>query len=1355
MRSVAFAAFFLSGASSLIFQSIWSRMLAHVFGASSVAISTTVSVFMAGLGLGAFLAGRYADRIKHPVITYAVVEGLVGVWALLVPLLVSPEGWLSDVNGWLRAELGAESMGFMIARFLCVVPILLIPTTLMGSSLPLLSRHFVQRSQKSGDIGSWVGALYAVNTFGAVAGVNLGAFVLMPNVGVTATNIIAACMNFALCGGIFLMRRRLLGDTWKPGEKLQWLPRADDDAQPAEGSEAAAPDTEDGAGEDTREPESRAADAPTAPSKPSVAWIAGGVVAIAFGGGLFFAVDGSLAIAVAIPFLLGGFVALGHYLTARGRAGGSAAEPPPGEPEGDAPTDELLDASLQDDPDAPALPIPPIARKAAFFAFALSGLAALCYEVVWTRALAMTIGSSFWGFALILQTFLIGIALGSAIASGAIKAKRLLPTSALASLLLIALANALWGIHHPRDNPEGGLVMWLTLFAVFAVPVVAIWAAVRHRRQVTGDRSAPVAPALLMLLVPAVASLFNVLLFDQGRFEGAAVIIAAVTCTLALFLALVVGLRRYPVLQLAMMPLFIALAAFVNYIFQDDVPCAFAQMVSTIDRLYEHIGLVQFFMFLTVVLCTLPATVGMGAMFPMTLRVWTSGGESVGRDVGNVYAANTLGSILGAWLPGFVLMQSLGMERTIITGMFVYLGIALVMLLAASADRGESAALEQGDAEGAERKAPPPWYAVAIYVIAPCIPPLVVFLALLGWKPSFWDELDDMRWNLSRMTLGVFRVSLAEDACSDQWGEPDLVYYHDGLSTTVSVERWGRHYALKNNGKVDASNGDDMPTQIMVAAYPLLMHPKGPEGLDVAVVGFGSGVSVGTALKFPVRSVDVMELERAIPEASKFFEDVNDLDYVLTDFPYVQMDRLTVINDDGRNYLTATDKQYDVIVSEPSNPWITGVSDLFTTDHFRITKKRLREGGIYCQWVQLYELSPENIKVIYRTFASQFEHVVVFAAEDLSSDTVLLGSDSPLPLDLERVSAAYSLPGIREELERAYIHSPFDVFARTLLASRDEVMQFTQIEYRLRGGEWVAYPDSSNPPDRGCPPESCRREPVVLNTDDNAHIEFQAPRDLIGFQRFEGYLANIYSPEWPYGRLMEHITGFGEGEEGARNYAEMAMSLIAHGRKPEAAAFITRAQEMGGGRETLIAAEVLTRLMSGAGEPTITISPPVPGPQLAAREARELTEGFARVRQAVDIGSYGTALAAMEEIPAPLRLHSGPGMRLLYAYLLYKTAPTYQSRYREAIDQLEELIRSEEEYVLRHPEVFYFLARCHDAELNFDKAVRNMRVYVEGRLRALEEAQQGSGDDPAPTTDAPDEATDDGEPKAERDEDAG
>jgi hypothetical protein len=114
----------------------------------------------------------------------------------------------------------------------------------------------------------------------------------------------------------------------------------------------------------------------------------------------------------------------------------------------------------------------------------------------------------------------------------------------------------------------------------------------------------------------------------------------------------------------------------------------------------------------------------------------------------------------------------------------------------------------------------------------------------------------------------------------------------------------------------------------------------------------------------------------------------------------------------------------------------------------------------------------------------------------------------------------------------------------------------------------------------------------------------------------------------------------------------------------------------------------------------------------------------------------------MEEIPAPLRLHSGPGMRVLYAYLLYKAAEGSPSRYRAAIDQLEDLVRSDEEYVRRHPELYYFLARAHDAEFNFDKALRNMRTYVEAavvpRDDALDLPEPPIGE--APTTDDPGES---------------
>ena len=149
----AYLAFFLSGASSLIFQTIWTRMLHHVFGATSVAISTVLTVFMAGLGLGAWLGGKYAHRIKHPIITYAVAEIGVGIWGLLIPLMVQSDGWLATVNAFLRAELGAESGLFMVARFLCVAPLLIVPTTLMGSTLPLLTRHFVRASEQAREAG--------------------------------------------------------------------------------------------------------------------------------------------------------------------------------------------------------------------------------------------------------------------------------------------------------------------------------------------------------------------------------------------------------------------------------------------------------------------------------------------------------------------------------------------------------------------------------------------------------------------------------------------------------------------------------------------------------------------------------------------------------------------------------------------------------------------------------------------------------------------------------------------------------------------------------------------------------------------------------------------------------------------------------------------------------------------------------------------------------------------------------------------------------------------------------------------------------------------------------------------------
>lgn len=1166
-RALAFAAFFLSGASSLVFQSIWSRMLHLVFGGTSLATSTTVTAFMAGLGLGAYLAGRYAHRIARPLRAYALAEAGVAIFALILPYLLNPEGFLSVVNAWLRESLGATSVGFMFARFFCVLPLLLVPTTLMGASLPLLSRHFVEQDRGASEVGASVGALYAVNTFGAVLGVATASFLLMPAIGVRGTSYVAVGANLVLAAALMFVSR---------GGGDVVVPRSE--------SSASSPDTTD--------------------------------------------------------------------------------EPAP---------------SLRQ-------------RRAAIASFALAGAASLCLEVVWTRSLVMTIGTSVYSFAIILVAFLVGIAGGSAVASSVVarRTNRHI-TFAVFTIALTLLANATRAL-------VDGVGTWLVFSWFFAMPIVllAFAARVRMRR---GTPDAGDLPSTLMLLVPITAAFVNQAIAPTGMRVLADILLAVVVAACAL-LAILVLLRKEPVLQLAMVQLFIGAATYVNYVYQDEIPCAFASMVQSLTAavpgaarvpLFEHVGLIQFFMFFAAGLCTLPSTLGMGAMFPLTLRLFTRGGATAAEDVGTVYSANTLGSIAGAWLPGFVLMPIFGAEATLLLGLGVNLVLALVLVIVANDDR------------------PAPFYrTIVVHIVAPLVPALLALFAFLYHRGG-----ENARWDLERMSLGVFRMSLVREAglCADRDDPADILFYRDGITTTVSVERFFNHLALKNNGKVDASNSGDMPTQIMVGVYPLVLHPKGPRNLDVAMVGFGSGMTVGTVLKFPVRSLDVMELERAIPEAARFFQEDNNLRFPLAHYPFVQMPRLRVIDDDARNYLAATPRTFDVIISEPSNPWITGVSDLFTADHYRIAKRRLRPGGIYLQWVQVYELSPEHIKSAYRTFVDAFPHVIVFAADDFSTDTILIGSDSPIELDYERLAAAYALPGIKDEVSRAHIRSPYDMLARVLFRNRAEATQFARIEEHRRGGRWRADARGNNDPSRRCA-NDCRRPRAPLNTDDNMLIELGAPRDLIGFEAYEGFVPSLYAFDWPYGHLAGKVSGMGEGAEGSARWSELALSVMAHGRRLQAAEILQHAARVGQSQETVVAAEVLTLLQSNQGEPTANIETPTPGAQLAEREARELVEGFRAVREAVDRSDYEAGYQALTTIPMPVRRHSGPSLRYLEGYLLFKTGERYPSRYQDAGHIFEDLVRTQTRYVQSHPEIYYFMAQSFLGDMRFDRAVDMMRVYV-------------------------------------------
>src|SRR5262249_17645496 len=156
-------------------------------------------------------------------------------------------------------------------------------------------------------------------------------------------------------------------------------------------------------------------------------------------------------------------------------------------------------------------------------------------------------------------------------------------------------------------------------------------------------------------------------------------------------------------------------------------------------------------------------------------------------------------------------------------------------------------------------------------------------------------------WNLVYFDYGLFRVDYVREILSGagKWSLPDLLYYKDGIATTVSVERFGKHTALKNNGKVDASNGDDMPTQIMVGLMPYFFtRTPAPTTL---IVGYGSGVTAGAATQSDARSIDVVELEPSVIEASRFFADVNHAPD--------QNPRVRLHTGDGRNFLAQSREQ--------------------------------------------------------------------------------------------------------------------------------------------------------------------------------------------------------------------------------------------------------------------------------------------------------------------------------------------------------------------------------------------------------------------------------------------------------------
>jgi spermidine synthase len=781
-------AFFLSGVSALVYEVVWVRMLTLAFGTTVFAVSTVVTVFMAGLAIGSFYFGRWVDKKAGELNTlklYALLEGCIGLYCLFTPWAFSN---LDILYGHIYRLAEINFYLFSLIRFLLSFTVLLIPTVLMGATLPVISKYFVTRTDT---LGRGVGALYGFNTFGAVIGVLITAFLLIPFVGVKASLLTAVFLNLAIAFTMYYLASST--EQFFPASYLK---------------ETSPP---------KKKKKEYKAEAATGP---------GGV---------------------SLSFLV------------------------------------------------PA-------------AFAASGFASLAYEVSWFRILSMTIGNTVYAFSVMLAIFLLGLALGSYFIS--------------------------FFIDRIKDR--------LRAFA---------------------------------------------------------------------FMELFIGLS-----VVALVPLFGIL------------PLAFMGLVASFGFDFWAIQSVNF---LTAFVAMIIPTLLMGATFPLVVRIITDDLGCLGRNIGSLYAVNTLGGVAGAFLAGFFFIPLIGVQTTIIFMVGINLAVGCALLFASP-------------------------YASAVLKKAVAFGALVLLIAsffLPQWDRSLLSSgvylygVQYMRF----FKKGEFQTGLRERG--------EIVYYDEGITgTTAVIERPG-NMVLAVNGKGIADTLNDTFGHTLLGSLALMLHPEPRSAL---LIGLGSGVTLGAMERFPLEEVEAVEISPEVVDASRLFSAHN--------YNAIEDGRLKLIVDDGRTYLSYLDKRYDVIVSQPSVPWISGAANLYTREFYEAARKSLKPGGIVCQWIQAYNMELDDMKALLRTFQEVFTESALWEYD--VGNILLIGSTDPFKIPYDKLAKRFDDPSIGGMMEDIGIGS-VEMFVGGFTMDGDSLKEFTS--------------------------------GATLNTDNRPLIEFSAPRSLFKPTAAENY----------------------------------------------------------------------------------------------------------------------------------------------------------------------------------------------------------------------------------------------------------
>jgi spermidine synthase len=413
----------------------------------------------------------------------------------------------------------------------------------------------------------------------------------------------------------------------------------------------------------------------------------------------------------------------------------------------------------------------------------------------------------------------------------------------------------------------------------------------------------------------------------------------------------------------------------------------------------------------------------MGIAFPLAGTIHEAYRRRVGAAVGEVLSYNTIGAILGASFSGFALIYAFGIERSlqILAAVNIGLGVCVAASLAKA------------------RWALPAAFTGALGVL--------LALSLLPDWGRIWNRkyFAIFRNNQEEVFDTPYRIQNALD-------NTDVLFFHEGINETISVIRpKGANQAVIVNGKVVASTTrQDRQCQYTLGHLPMLLHP---DPKRVFVLGLGTGMTLGAVSVHPeVQQVVLAELEPAVVPAARTFARFN---HDVLDDP-----KLRIVFADGRNHLLTTRERFDVITADPIHPWTRGAAYLYTEEYFELAADRLTPGGVMCQWLPIYELTPEDIATVVRTFQQAFAHSVLWLTQ---YDAELVGSNAPIAIDEERLAQRLQVPAVAADLAMVEMGS-VDDFLSYFVAGTKGLRDFANIG--------------------------------VVNTDDNLRLEFSAPRSV-------------------------------------------------------------------------------------------------------------------------------------------------------------------------------------------------------------------------------------------------------------------